>query len=576
MRCSVGSWMAASVVSSLALTCGACGPRVEPADLVLTNGRVATVDPAKPVVEALAVRGDRVVAVGSSRDIKAYIGQKTEVIDLAGRFAMPGFIESHAHFTGVGSAKMQLELMKTRTWDDIVAMVADAAKKTKPGEWIVGRGWHQEKWDRKPAQTVEGFPTHELLSKAAPDNPVVLTHASGHATIANAKAMELAGITRKTANPAGGQIVRDAKGDATGVFKETASGLVRKAYGEARARRTPDQVSADSDREVELADREFLSKGITSVHDAGASFETIDRYKRFAEGGKLGVRLYVMVDEDAAADTARLQKYRMVGAANNHLTVRAIKAYMDGALGSRGAWLLEPYADLPTSAGLNVRPIEQLSETATRAIENDYQLCIHAIGDRANRETLNLYEAALKAHPDKKDPRWRIEHAQHIAAPDIARFGQLGVIASMQGIHCTSDAPYVLARLGPQRAEEDAYVWQKLMKTGAVVANGTDAPVEEVDPLPGYYALVTRKEKNGQVFYGEQRMSRDEALKAYTLNGAYAAFEEALKGQLAPGRLADITVLSTDITKAPEEDIQKAQVVYTIVGGRVLYPFAGK
>jgi predicted amidohydrolase YtcJ len=571
MRCSAGSRALASVVVAAAFACGACGPRVEPADLVLTNGRVVTVDPGKPEAEAIAVRGDRVEAVGSSREIKAYIGQRTEVIDLAGRFAMPGFVESHAHFTGVGTAKTQLELMKTRTWDEIVAMVAEAAKKAKPGDWIVGRGWHQEKWDRKPLETVEGFPTHELLTKAAPDNPVVLTHASGHATVANAKAMELGGVTRKTQNPAGGQIVRDAKGNATGVFKETASGLVRRAYAEARARRTPEQVAADADREVELAAREFLSKGITTVHDAGASFATVDRYRRFAEDGRLGVRLYVMLDEDAAADPARLATYRVVGAASNHLTVRAIKAYMDGALGSRGAWLLEPYADLPTSTGLNVRPIAQLAETARRAIESGYQLCIHAIGDRANRETLNLYEAAFKEHPDKKDLRWRIEHAQHLAAPDVARFGQLGVIPAMQGIHCTSDAPYVLARLGPQRAEEDAYVWRKLMKTGAVIANGTDAPVEEVDPLPGFYALVTRKQKNGEVFYGDQRMTRTEALEAYTAHGAYAAFEESLKGRLKAGMLADITVLSADITRVPEEEIQKARVLYTIVGGKIRY-----
>jgi predicted amidohydrolase YtcJ len=571
MRCTAGSWVAAWAVASLAVAWSACGPRVEPADLVLTNGRVATVDPDRPVAEAVAVRGDRVEAVGTSREIKAYIGQKTEVIDLAGRFAMPGFIESHAHFTGVGAAKMQLELMKTRSWDEIVAMVAEAAKKARPGEWIVGRGWHQEKWDRKPLQTVEGFPTHDLLTRAAPDNPVILTHASGHATIANAKAMELAGIARKTPNPPGGQIVRDEKGNATGVFKETASGLVRRPYAAARAARSAEQAAADADREVELADREFLSKGITTVHDAGASFATIDRYRRFAEGGKLGVRLYVMVEEDNAGDPEQLKKYRTIGAANNHLTVRAVKAYMDGALGSRGAWLLEPYSDLPSSTGLNVRPLDQLSETARKAIETDYQLCIHAIGDRANRETLNLYEATFKAHPGKKDLRWRVEHAQHVAAADIPRFGQLGVIASMQGIHCTSDAPYVLARLGPLRAEEDAYVWQKLMKSGAVVANGTDAPVEDVDPLPGYYALVTRKQKNGVVFFGDQRMTRDEALQAYTLNGAYAGFEEALKGQLKAGRLADITVLSADITQVPEEEIQKARVAYTIVGGKVLY-----
>jgi predicted amidohydrolase YtcJ len=575
MRSVVGGAAAACVAAGLALVAAGCGPHVEPADLVLTNGRIATVDPGAPFAEALAVRGDKVEAVGTTRFMRAYIGQNTQVIDLAGQFALPGFVESHAHFTGVGAAKMQLELMKTRTWDEIVAMVADAAKKARPGDWIVGRGWHQEKWDRRPARTVEGFPLHDQLSAAAPDNPVVLTHASGHATIANAKAMQLAAVTRATPNPPGGQIVRDEKGEPTGVFKETASALVRRAYADARGRRTPEQVEADADREVELADREFLSKGVTTVHDAGAGFTTIDRYKRFADAGTLGVRLYVMVEESEAAAPGMLAKYRMVGAAGNHLTVRAIKAYMDGALGSRGAWLLEPYSDLPGSTGLNVRPVAQIAETARLAIENDYQLCIHAIGDRANRETLNIYEAAFKAHPDKKDLRWRVEHAQHLAAPDIARFGQLGVIASMQGIHCTSDAPYVLARLGAQRAEEGAYVWQKLMKSGATVANGTDAPVEDVDPLPGYYALVTRKLKTGDVFFGDQRMSRDEALAAYTANGAYAGFEEKIKGRLTPGRLADITVLSADITRIPEDEIQKVRVLYTIVGGKIRYQ-AGK
>ena len=561
-----------AALSCLGLVAAACGPRVEPADLVLTNGRVATVDPARPAAEAIAVRGGRIEAVGTSREIKAYIGRRTEVIDLAGQFAMPGFIESHAHFTGVGTARMQLDLTKARAWAEIAEMVAAAAKEAKPGQWIVGRGWHQEKWDQKPDPSVEGFPTHDLLSQAAPANPVVLTHASGHATIANAMAMELASVTRRTKNPAGGQIIRDAKGNPTGVFTETASGLVRRAYGEARARRTPDEIAADADREVELADREFLSKGITTVHDAGASFDTIERYRRFAESGKLGVRLYVMIgDDDLTAES--LKSHRVVGAADNHLTVRAIKAYIDGALGSRGAWLLEPYADLPSSTGLNVTPVDRLAETARLAIENDYQLCIHAIGDRANRETLDLYEAAFKAHADKTDVRWRIEHAQHLAPPDIPRFGRLGVVAAMQGIHCTSDAPYVLARLGPKRAEEGAYVWQKLMKSGAVVANGTDAPVEDVDPLPGYHALVTRMQKDGRVFYGGEAMSRAEALKAYTLNGAYAGFEEQLKGQLAPGRLADITVLSADITTVPEDEIRKAKVVYTIVGGKILFPF---
>jgi len=461
--------------------------------------------------------------------------------------------------------------MKVRNWDEIVAKVADAAKKAQPGEWILGRGWHQEKWDKRPVGAVEGFPTHELLSKAAPNNPVFLTHASGHATIANAKAMELAGVTRKTPNPPGGEIIKDRAGNPIGVFRERASGLVGKALAEARAKRTPERVEADAVREVEMADREYISKGIVSVHDAGVGFETVDLYKKLAEQGKLNVRLYVMLSESAAKLAESGSKYRMIDAANGHLTVRAIKRLMDGALGSRGAWLLEPYADMPTSTGLNTVAPAEMQDTVRFAIENGFQVSTHAIGDRANRETLNVYEETFKAHPDKKDVRWRIEHAQHINAADIPRFGALGVIAAMQGIHCTSDAPYVLARLGAPRAEEGAYAWQKLMKSGAVIANGTDAPVEETDPLPGYYALVTRKQKNGEIFYGDQRMTREEALKAYTLNGAYAAFEEKTRGSLAPGKFADMTVLSADITKIPEEDIQKAEVLYTIVGGKVRY-----
>jgi hypothetical protein len=269
-----------------------------------------------------------------------------------------------------------------------------------------------------------------------------------------------------------------------------------------------------------------------------------------------------------------LAKHRIIGYGNQHLTVRAIKAYMDGALGSRGAWLLEPYADLPGHTGLNTTPLASLRETAELAIANDYQLCIHAIGDRANREVLNLYEATFKAHADRKGLRWRDEHTQHLNAADIPRYGQLGVIAAMQGIHCTSDAPFVLARLGPTRAEEGAYVWQKLMKTGAVVANGTDAPVEDVDPIPNYFATVTRQLKDGSVFYGGQKMTRMEALKSYTINGAYAAFEENIKGSLKPGKLADVTVLSKDILTVPDNEIPSAKVLYTIVGGKVLY--AGK
>ncbi|MBP1595990.1 MAG: Amidohydrolase 3 [Acidobacteria bacterium] len=278
-----------------------------------------------------------------------------------------------------------------------------------------------------------------------------------------------------------------------------------------------------------------------------------------------------MIREDNKSLESNLAKYRMIDSGGKHLTVRAIKVTLDGALGSRGAWLLEPYADSATSTGLNTVRIEDLKQTARLAIQNDVQLCVHAIGDRANRETLNVYEEAFLAFPDKKDLRWRIEHAQHLNASDIPRFGALGVIPAMQGIHCTSDAPYVPARLGPQRAEEGAYVWQKLMKTGAIISNGTDTPVEDINPIASYHATVSRKLKDGSVFYADQRMSRDEALKSYTWNAAYSGFEENGKGSLSPGKLADITVLSKDILTIPEDEIPTASVKYTIVGGRVMY-----
>jgi predicted amidohydrolase YtcJ len=549
-----------------------CGKKVDPADLVLRNGKIATMDPARPEAQALACHGDTVVALGSDEEIQAYIGPDTKVIDLAGSLAVPGLTDSHGHFTGIGSAKMSIDVARVKDWGEIVAKVGEAAKKAAPGEWLTGRGWHQEKWDARPTPLVEGFPVHDALSKVTPNNPVILTHASGHATIANAKAMELAGITKKTPDPPGGKIVKDAKGNPIGVFEDNASGLVRRAMGAALAKRTPEQVLADAQREGELAVQECLSKGITSFHDAGVPFKTIDLYKKLADENKLGVRLYVMVGEGNSSLTPEnLNKYRLIDYGNKHLTVQSIKRLMDGALGSRSAWLLEPYQDLPSSTGLNTASVEDVTQTAKIAIENGFQLCTHAIGDRANRETLNIYEAVFKAHPDKKNLRWRIEHAQHISAQDIPRFGAMGVIAAMQGIHCTSDALYVLARLGPQRAEEGAYVWQKLMKTGAVISNGTDAPVEDVDPLACYYASVSRKLKDGSVFYGDQKMTRMEALKSYTSNAAYAGFQEESRGTLTTGRLADITVLSRDILSIPEEQIPSTVVTHTIVGGKVLY-----
>jgi predicted amidohydrolase YtcJ len=449
--------------------------------------------------------------------------------------------------------------------------VGRAAKQAKPGEWIVGRGWHQSKWEHAPEPNVEGFPLHESLDKVSPNNPVVLTHASGHATFVNGKAMQEAGITKDTANPPGGEVLKDKNGNPTGLLRERASGLIGRAQSAYEAKQTPAEREALLRKEIDLAIDESLSKGITTFEDAGSPFNTVDTLKRMADNHELRMRIWMMLRMPNDQLAPKLDQYRTIGEGENFLTVRAIKRQIDGALGSRGAWLLAPYSDKPESAGLNTEDPADIRKTAELAIQHGYQLCVHAIGDRANREVLNIFEETFKAHPEKKDLRWRIEHAQHISAADIPRFGQLGVIAAMQGVHCTSDAPYVLLRLGAKRAEEGAYVWQKLMKTGAIVGNGTDAPVEDVSPLASFYASVSRKLKDGTRFYSDQRMSREEALRSYTWNNAYAAFEEEMKGSLEAGKLADITVLSRDIMTIPEDEILSTDVVSTIVGGKVRY-----
>jgi len=548
------------------------GP-IRPADLVLRGGKVVTVDEARPEAEALAVAGDAIVAIGSNEDIQRYVGPATRVIDLRGALATPGFIDAHAHFTGVGEAARNLKLATAKNWDEIVRMVAEAAKTARPGEWILGRGWHQEKWSEVPSPNVEGFPLHEALSRVSPNNPVWLTHASGHAGFANALAMKMAEVTKTTPDPAGGKILRDTDGNATGLFNERAQSIVGDALARDRATRTPAQVEGDLRTVIDLASRESLSKGLTTVTDAGSPPSTIDVMKKVVDEGKLPLRVWMMLRETPDKLASDMPKYRVVNYGDKRFTVRGIKRAIDGALGSRGAWMLEPYADLASTSGMNTDSLDDIRRSAELSIQYDYQLAVHAIGDRGNRETLNIYEETFKRHPEKngKQLRWRIEHAQHLSAADIPRFGQLGIIASMEGIHCTSDAPYVLARLGPKRAEEGAYVWQKLMKSGAIVANGTDAPVEDIDPIPSFYASVARKLKDGSVFYADQRMSRMEALRSYTINAAYAGFDEGIKGSLAVGKLADITVFSKDLMTIPEDQIPATKVLYTIVGGTLQY-----
>jgi predicted amidohydrolase YtcJ len=542
----------------------ACAPAEEPADLVLTGGRIVTMNAAQPEAEALASRGQRLVAVGSESEVARFIGPGTQVIELGSALAVPGLIEGHAHFLGVGRARMQLDLRTVASFEEIVAMVETAVAEAEPGQWIFGRGWHQEKWDRAPVPDVSGLPYHDALSAVSPDNPVFLTHASGHAVMVNGLALEMAGVGETTPDPPGGEIVRDPAGRPIGILRETAEELVGRLveseWDEATVRRM-----------VELAAEESLASGITSFQDAGSSFRQVELFRQMAEAGELPIRLWVMLGENNQALAESLPGYRVWRAGDGYLTVGGIKRFADGALGAHGAWLLEPYTDLPDSTGLNIHTVEVLRESARLAAEHGLQLCSHAIGDRANRVVLDVYQEVIDARPDGRELRWRVEHAQHLHPDDIPRFGQLGVIAAMQPVHCTSDGPWVPQRLGEERSRQGAYMWRALLDSGAVIAGGTDAPVESVDPIPDYRAAVTRRMNNGELFFPEQCMTREEALRVRTVDAAYAAFEEDIKGSLEAGKLADITVLSQDILGVPEAQITDTDVLYTIVGGKIRY-----
>ncbi len=564
-------------LSLLVLFTFGCASEPPAADLVLRNGTVATVDDDAPRAEAVAIVDDRIVAVGSDADIAARVGEQTEVVDLDGRLAVPGFIESHAHFMSLGSAQMQLDLLDATTWSEIVSSVDSAVQAGRPGQWIEGRGWHQEKFTDMPGRTVEGFPTRDRLDEVAPDNPVVLTHASGHAAIVNAAALEASGIDRTTDDPAGGEIIRDEDGEATGVLVDEAEELVLDALEEAEAGRSEEEIEEDRRRQAVLAARQALSRGVTSFQGMSATFETIDLLRDMAESGELPpLRLYLHVDQrEVTPDQEEaLARRRVVGAADNRFTVRAIgEITADGALGSRSAWMIEPYDDLPGSTGLNVTEMERIREIAEIGLRNGFQVSTHAIGDRANRDVLDLYADLFEEHDlDGDTLRWRDEHAQHLHPDDIPRFAELGVIASMQGIHACSDWPYVTARLGEDRAREGAYVWRSLWETGALLTNGTDAPVERVDPIPSFHCTVARQMAGtDSTFHPDQALSREQALRSYTLNGAYAAFEEDLKGSIEVGKLADITVLSRNILSVPADEIPGTEAVYTIVGGDIVH-----
>jgi len=542
------------------------------ADLVLLNAKILTMDSACPQAAELAAKGDTIVAVGRDDEIAPTIGANTTVINLQGRLAVPGLIDGHGHYMSLGESLMGIDLRDARTWDEIVSLVADAAREAKPGAWIAGRGWHQDKWDRPPSPSVAGLPVHHSLSAVSPHNPVILIHASGHGVFCNARALEQVGFSRDTLDPPGGEIVRDERGHPSGMLRETAQDPARKALAEYRAQRPAAVVEAERRQQVKLAADDAMSKGVTSFHDMGETFETIDLLKKMAGEGNLPLRLYVCVQEPSEVMQHELARVRAIGYGNGYLTVRAIgEKVLDGALGVHGGWLLEPYADMPSSTGFNVTPVSEIQRSAELAVRHGYQMAIQGIGDRAARELLNIYEMTFGQYPEKKDLRWRIEHCQVIHPHDLPRFSRLGVIASVRGVFATSDGPWVVNRLGEERARERGYLYQTLMQSGAVVVNGTDPPVEDIDPIANFYCSVTRKMADGSVFFPEQRLTRQQALESYTINGAYAAFEEEIKGTLTPGKLADITVLSRDLMTIPDEEIPSTEVVYTIIGGEIKY-----
>lgn len=560
------------LIAGLILLVSACSSG-EKADSIYFNGSIYTVDESNPQVEAVAVKDGMIMAVGSKSDIMKLQGDETEMVDLKGQTMTPGFIESHAHMMGVGYNKLEIDLMYVKTYDELVEKVAEAVAKAQPGDWITGRGWHQDKWIEKPDVMVKGFQTHDKLSAVSPDNPVWLRHASGHAAFGNAKAMELAGVNNLSIESLqgeveGGEIIKDDLGNPTGVFTERAAGIV--------SRLVPQETEERAEQALDLAIQECLRLGITSFHDAGSGQAYVDRLLRFKEQGRLKIRTYTMLTGNSPALLEDWAKKGPMIDPDHQVTVRAFKLHTDGALGSRGAWLLEEYSDRPGHFGHETVPMERVGEVALMALESGFQLCSHAIGDRANQEVLDQYEMAFDKFPDmdRRAQRFRIEHAQHLSLDDIVRFGEMNVIAAMQAIHMSSDRPWAIDRLGERRIVEGAYVWQKLMLAGAIVANGTDAPVEPLDPLPSFYASIARKTLEGTPeggYEADQAMTRAQALKSYTLDGAYAEFEEDFKGSIEVGKAADFTVFDKNIMTIPEMEILKAKATMTVVGGDIVF-----
>jgi hypothetical protein len=561
-----------SVLSFLFFT--ACsGPKKEAATLLIYGGPIYTVDSIQTIVEAVVTKDSIILFAGNLEEAEKYKNEQTQVIDLEGKTMTPGLIEGHGHFMGLGYNELELDLINTTSYQEIVDAVAEKVKTIAPGEWILGRGWHQSKWEALPADAVNGFQTHDLLSAVTPNNPVYLSHASGHAGFANAKAMEIAGIEILPKDGIdklqveGGEVMRDELGRPTGIFNERAQRLIYQHI--------PQDSPEKKAQAFDLAVKACHRNGITSFHDAGIGRGTLTDYENAREANKMNVRIYAMLSGN---DKDLLNEWYEKGPfidPNNRLTIRSIKLNCDGALGSRGAWLLEPYTDRPGHYGHETLPMEMVLETALNGLRKGFQVCSHAIGDRANKEILDRYEAAFEELPNlKTNHRFRIEHAQHLHPDDIPRFAQLGVIPAMQAIHLSSDRSWAIDRLGEKRIKEGAYMWQDLLKSGIPIVNGTDVPVEPLNPIASLYASISRKTLKGTPEGGyepEQKMTREQALRSYTLDAAYGAFEENIKGSITAGKLADFTIYNQDIMTVPENQFLETEIAMTIFNGDVVY-----
>ncbi len=516
------------------------------ADLAVTNARIYTVNPKQPRASGIAVRQGRILAVGD--DVSRYVGASTKTIDAHGAAVVPGLIDAHGHVRGLGDMLGTVDLRGIASPNEVVAKVREAAKRRQPGEWILGTAWDQNLWPGKQ------FPDAAGISSAAPDNPVSLERVDGHALWVNRKAMELADINAGTPDPPGGRIQRDANGAPTGVLVDRAMQLV--------SRKIPAPSQAQVEQSLLRATRKLARDGITTVHDAGVQYADIEGYRSLLRKGELPVRIYAMI-----LYPLRLPDKPEVG---DYLTVRGIKLVADGALGSRGAAMLEPYSDDPGDRGLLILDRATVRAAARQALAKGFQVNTHAIGDRAVRTVLEAYGDVLSPGNDK---RFRVEHAQVVAPEDFAKFKQFSIVASMQATHATSDMLWAQDRLGPERIR-GAYAWQTFLRLGVHVPNGSDFPVEDPNPLWGFYAAVTRQKLDGTPpggWFPDQRMSRGEALRSWTLEGAYAAFEEDRKGSLEPGKMADFVVLSGDIMTMPAAEIPRTRVTMTVVDGKIVF-----